>query len=167
MVGHHQIVELICCVIIYILVSCSTKGYTSSVGVQHGNTHSHRIYKLRGSPIWKHTFTQDIQAPWESSMETHIHTRGYTSSMGVQHRNTHSHKRIYKLRGSPAWKHIHTGYTSSVGVQHGNTHSHTRIYKLRGSPAWKHATGYISIGGALVLTWGGQVEDNYTVFYYV
>src|SRR6218665_594657 len=88
MVGHHQIVELICCVIIYILVSCSTKGYTGSVGGQHGNTHSHRIYKLRGSPIWKHTFTQDIQAPWESSMETHIHTRGYTISVGAQHTRT-------------------------------------------------------------------------------
>jgi len=103
-------------------------GYTSSVGVQYGNTHSHRIYKLRGSPAWKHIFTQeDIQAPWESSIEIHIRTRGYTNS---------------------------------VGVQHGNTHSHTRIYKLRGSPAWKH-----TIGGALVLTWGGQVEDNnYTIY---
>src|SRR6218665_2112892 len=28
-----------------------TRGYTSSVGVQHGNTHSHkRIFKLCGSP---------------------------------------------------------------------------------------------------------------------
>src|SRR6218665_2940977 len=32
---------------------------------------------LCGSPAWKHTFTLDIQAPWESSMETHIHTREY------------------------------------------------------------------------------------------
>src|SRR6218665_2817180 len=79
--------------------------YTSCVGVQHGNTHSHnRIYKLCGSPAWKHTFTQDIQALWESSMDTYIHT-GYTSSVGVQHLNTHSHKRIHKLCGSPAWKH--------------------------------------------------------------
>ena len=37
-------------------------------------------YKLRGSPAWKHTITEDIQAPWESSMETDIHTRGYSSS---------------------------------------------------------------------------------------
>src|SRR6218665_2871452 len=78
-------------------------------------------YKLRGSPAWKHTITQDIQAPWESSMEIHIHTRGgYT---------------LYKLCESPAltqediqalWEssmetYNHTGYTSSVGVQHGNT----------------------------------------------
>src|SRR6218665_575107 len=116
--------------------------YTSCVGVQHGNTHSHnRIYKLCGSPAWKHTFTQDIQALWESSMETYIHT-GYTSSVGVQHLNTHSHKRIHKLCGSPAWKHtftqqhkqalcessmethIHTrGYTGSVRDQYGNTQS--------------------------------------------
>ena len=26
----------------------------------------------------KHTFTLDIQAPWESSMETHRHTSEYT-----------------------------------------------------------------------------------------
>src|SRR6218665_4038595 len=62
-----------------------TRGYTSSVGVQHGNTHSHKIIiglqatcrayvgvqhlhkrtyrpKLCGSSAWKHTFTRDIQA---------------------------------------------------------------------------------------------------------
>src|SRR6218665_2821842 len=63
-------------------------GYTSSGGVQHGNTHSHkRICKLCGGPA----LTQlDIQPPWESSMETHNHT-GYTSD-----------------RGSPAWKHTFT-----------------------------------------------------------
>src|SRR6218665_1460289 len=33
------------------------------------------IYKLCGSPAWKHTLIQeDIQAMWESSMETHIHS---------------------------------------------------------------------------------------------
>src|SRR6218665_489784 len=52
-----------------------TRGYTSSVGVQHGHN---RIYKLCGSTAWKHTFTLDIQA-----------------AVGVQHGNTHSHKRIY------------------------------------------------------------------------
>ena len=64
-------------------------GYTSSVGVQHGNTHSHkrRIYKLCGG--------------------SSINTREYTSSVGVQHGNIQSH-RIYKLRGSPAWKHTFT-----------------------------------------------------------
>ena len=69
--------------------------YTSSVGVQHGNTHSHkRIFKLCGSP----TLTQeDIQALWESSMETHIHT-GYTSG-----------------RGSPAWKHTFTQENIHIG----------------------------------------------------
>src|SRR6218665_524978 len=54
--------------------------------------------KLRGSPAWKHTFTQeDIQALWVSSMETHIHTvtLDIQAAVGVQHRNTHSHKRIY------------------------------------------------------------------------
>src|SRR6218665_3436985 len=72
-----------------------------------GNTQSHRIYKLRGSPAWKHTFTQeeDTQALWEFS----INTRGYTSSVGVQRGNIQS-RWIYKLRGSPAWKH-----TGSVG----------------------------------------------------
>ena len=56
-----------------------------------------RIYKLRGSPAWKHTFTQEdiqamwessintigysLQALWESSMETHIHTIEYTHSL--------------------------------------------------------------------------------------
>src|SRR6218665_3331198 len=59
-----------------------TRGYTSSVGVQHGNTHSHkRIFKLCGCPAWKHTFTQShwiYKRPWESSIETHIHTREYT-----------------------------------------------------------------------------------------
>jgi len=90
----------------------NTRGYihyTNSVGVQHGNTHSHkRIYELRGSPAWNHTFTQEgIQALWECSMETHIHAIRYTSSVGVQHGNIQSH-RIYKLRGSPAWKHTFT-----------------------------------------------------------
>src|SRR6218665_3781609 len=82
--------------------SINTIGYTSSVGVQQGNTQSHSD---RGSPTWKHTFTQeDIQALWEST----INTRGYTSSVGSS---------------------IDTiGYTSSVGVQQGNTQSH-RIYK--------------------------------------
>src|SRR6218665_1810710 len=47
-----------------------TRGYTSSVGVQHGNTHSHkRIYKPRGRPA----LTQEAKhALWESSIETHI-----------------------------------------------------------------------------------------------
>jgi len=39
--------------------SINTRRYTSSVGVQHGNKHSHWIYKLRGSPAWKHTYTQE------------------------------------------------------------------------------------------------------------
>src|SRR6218665_2083936 len=94
---------------------------------------------LRGSPAWKHTITQDIQAPWESSMETHIHTRG-------GYRPT-----PYKPCGSPAltqediqalWEssmetYNHTEYTSSLGVQHGNTHSHKRIYRLCGRE-YKH-----------------------------
>ena len=93
-----------------------------------------RIYKLRGSPAWKQTFTLDIQAPWESSMETHIHKRGCTCKSSV---------------GSS----INTRYTSSVGVQHRNKHSHW-IYKLRGSPARKHTYTQenIHIGGDLVLT---------------
>src|SRR6218665_2660509 len=71
-----------------------TQDIQATVGVQHGNTHSHkriykpcgvqhkhtRIYKLCGSPAWKHTIIQDIQA-----------------TVGVQHGNTHSHKRIYRL----------------------------------------------------------------------
>src|SRR6218665_127744 len=100
---------LLLLLILLLLLLLSTRGYTSSVGVQHGNKHSHWIYKLRGSPAWKqtftqedikvrcgssinisrytssvgvqhgkHTFTLDIQAPWESSMETCIHTREYT-----------------------------------------------------------------------------------------
>src|SRR6218665_1190889 len=50
-----------------------TRGYRSSVGVQHGNTHSHkRIYTLCGSPAWKHTFTQeDVQVMLYSSIQTH------------------------------------------------------------------------------------------------
>src|SRR6218665_3221192 len=113
--------------------SINTIGYTSSVGVQHGNTQSHRIYKR----------------PWGSSMETHIHTRGYTSSVGssintigytssvgVQHGNTQSH-RIYKRPWKSSMEtHIHTrGYTGSVGE---NLH----------------------IGRNLVLTLRGQSEDN-------
>src|SRR6218665_1657308 len=90
-------------------------------------THIHtRIYKLRGSPAWKHTFTQeDIQAMWESS----INTIGHTSSVGVQHGNIHSH-RIYRR----PWE-------SSM-----ETHIHTRGYtqKRRIGPDF-----------------GGQVEDNY------
>src|SRR6218665_402074 len=88
----------------YASSSINTRGYTSFVGVQHGNIQSHWVYKLRESPAWKHTFTQeedmqapaliqeDIQASWESSMEKYNHT-GYTSSVRVQHGNTHSHKR--------------------------------------------------------------------------
>src|SRR6218665_1030694 len=75
-------------------------------------THNHTGYTSdRGSPAWKHTFTQeDIQALW-----------------GVQHKHT----RIYKLCGSPAWKHtIIQDIQATVGVQHGNTHSHKRIYRL-------------------------------------
>src|SRR6218665_2730249 len=36
-----------------------------------------RIHKHCGSPALKHTLLtqEDRQAPWESSMETHIHTR--------------------------------------------------------------------------------------------
>src|SRR6218665_1753922 len=71
---------------------------------------------LCGSPAWKHTITLDIQAPWESSMETHIHTRRYTGSVG---------------------ENTYIGYTSSVRVQHGNIQSHW-VYKRRESPAWKH-----------------------------
>src|SRR6218665_3993223 len=64
-----------------------------------------RKYKLRGSPAWKHTFTQEgIQALWESS----INTIGYTSSVGVQHGNTHSHW-IYKRPWESSMEtHIHT-----------------------------------------------------------
>src|SRR6218665_3448778 len=58
-----------------VLLLLSTRKYKSSVGVQHWHN---KIYKLRGSTAWKHTFTLDIQAPWESSMETYIHTREYT-----------------------------------------------------------------------------------------
>src|SRR6218665_1792659 len=66
-----------------------TRGYTSSVGVQHGNTHSHKNI---------------IQAIWESS----INTRGHTSSVGVQHGNTHSHW-IYKRPWESSMEtHIHT-----------------------------------------------------------
>ena len=62
----------------------------------------------------------------------------------------------YKLRGSPAWKHTITrDIQATVGVQHGNTHSHKRIYT--GSVG-----DNIHIGQDLVLTLGGQVEDNYT-----
>src|SRR6218665_1153889 len=85
--------------------------YTSSVGAQHRNRHSHWIYKLRGSPAWKHTFTQeDMKGLWESS----IKTSRYTSSVGVQHGNKHSHW-IYKLRGSPAWKHTFTRENIHIG----------------------------------------------------
>src|SRR6218665_2752943 len=45
----------------------------------------HHPIMLRGSPAWKHTITQDIQATVGVQHETHIHTRGYTSSVGVQH----------------------------------------------------------------------------------
>src|SRR6218665_1509614 len=70
------------------LLLLSTRGYTSSVGVQHGNTHSHWIYKLRGSPAWKHTGAQeDNQALWGPALTLF---------------------RIYKLCGSPAWKHTIT-----------------------------------------------------------
>ena len=50
-------------------IHINARGYTSPVGVQHGNTHSHKgIYNLCGIPAWKHTLTQeDIQALWESS----------------------------------------------------------------------------------------------------
>src|SRR6218665_2981256 len=48
--------------------------------------------KLCGSPAWNIHSLEDIQAPWESSMETHIHIRGYSSSVGVQHK----HNRIYQ-----------------------------------------------------------------------
>src|SRR6218665_1884102 len=64
-----------------------------------------RMYKLRGSPAWKHTFTQkDIQVLWEPS----INTRRYTSSVGVQHGNTHS-PWIYKRPWESSMEtHIHT-----------------------------------------------------------
>src|SRR6218665_2642634 len=71
-----------------------TRGYTSSVGVQHGNTHSHKriiIQALWGSSINTIGYTSSVgvqpgnthahwiyKRPWESSMETHIHTREYT-----------------------------------------------------------------------------------------
>src|SRR6218665_156590 len=97
--------------------------------------HSHKtIYKLRGSPAWKHTITQDIQAPWESSMETYIHSRGYTSSVGSS---------------------INTiGYTSSVGVQHGNTQSHV-IYKRPWESSMEthiHTRGYIQALWEIIYT---------------
>src|SRR6218665_3759617 len=82
-------------------------------------THNHTGYTSdRGSPAWKHTFTQeDIQALW-----------------GVQHKHT----RIYKLCGSPAWKRtIIQDIQATVGVQHGNTHSHKRIYRLYLNPSLK------------------------------
>src|SRR6218665_2914674 len=72
-----------------------TRGYTSSVGVQHGNTHSHKmIIGLQAT------------CRWESS----INTRGHIglSSVGVQHGNTHSHW-IYKRPWESSMEtHIHT-----------------------------------------------------------
>src|SRR6218665_42546 len=65
--------------------SINTIGYTSSVGVQHGNRHSHRIYKR----------------PWESSMETPIHTRGYTGSVG---------EKIHIVRDLVLWE-VEDNYT--------------------------------------------------------
>ena len=79
-------------------------------------THNHTGYTSdRGSPAWKHTFTQEdihVQALWGSS----INTIGYASSVGVQHGNTQSH-RIYKRPWESSMEtHIHTrGYTGSVG----------------------------------------------------
>ena len=74
-----------------------------------------RIYKFRGSPAWKHTFTQeDIQALGESR----INTIGYTSSVGVQHGNTHSHwiyKRPWESSKTPAWKHTFTQENIHIG----------------------------------------------------
>src|SRR6218665_1030695 len=70
-----------------------TQDIQATVGVQHGNTHSHkRIYKpCGGSSINTLGYTSSVgvqhgntqsyriyKRPWESSMETHIHTRGYT-----------------------------------------------------------------------------------------
>src|SRR6218665_3046922 len=113
-------------------IHINARGYTSPVGVQHGNTHSHKgIYNLCGIPAWKRTLTQeDIQALWESSGSP---TWTHEGTVGIHYGNTHSHKRIYKLCWSPVgvqhgrtkalWEsimetHIHTrGYTSSVGVQ--------------------------------------------------
>src|SRR6218665_2445508 len=69
-------------------------------------THNHTGYTSdRGSPAWKHTFTQeDIQALWGSS----INTIGYTSSVGVKHGNTQSY-RIYKRPWESSMEtHIHT-----------------------------------------------------------
>ena len=106
-----------------------TRWYTSSVGVQHGNTHLHKgIYKLRGSPAWKHTFTQEDKAAlWESNMETHIHTRMW----------------IYKLCGSPPWKYIFT---------------QGDIDKLCESPSWKHT--FTQGDSGVNLVWNLRVVDS-------
>src|SRR6218665_417252 len=82
--------------------------------------------KLCGCPAWKYTYT-----------------KGYTRSVGVQHGNhintlisptwcnkvnltlTNKHKMIYKLCGSPTWKHAF--------IQE-------EIQAIRGSPTWKHTS---------------------------
>src|SRR5205809_1128586 len=87
-----------------------SKEHTRFVGVQHGDTHSHkRTYRLRRSKAWRHTFTQkDIQASLEYSMETHNHEKGPTRFVGVQHGDTQSLKRTYTLRWSKARRHTFT-----------------------------------------------------------
>src|SRR6218665_3747597 len=65
-----------------------TQDIQATVGVQHGNTHSHkRIYT--------------------SSVGSSINTIGYTSSVRVEH-ETHNHTGYTSDRGSPAWKHTFT-----------------------------------------------------------
>ena len=92
-------------------------------------THSHTGYTSdRGSPAWKHTFTQeDIEALWGSS----INTIGYTSSVGVQHGNTQSH-RIYKRPWESSMEtHIHTrGYTLYRLCEREYTHSRDLVLIL-------------------------------------
>jgi len=133
-----------------------TRWYTSSVGVQHGNTHSHKMtYKLSGSPARKHTFAQDdIQALWESSMETHISTRWYTA-LWESSKETHIQTR---------W------YTSSVGVQQGNTHSNKMIYKmihkLCGSPARKHTFKQDDIQDDIQALWEPSKKTHIHTWWY-
>src|SRR6218665_666133 len=129
------VVGLVYIIIIIIIIIIHKRGYSLQAPWEYSmETHNHTGYTSdRGSPAWKHTFTQeDIQALWWSS----INTIGHTSSVGVQHGNTQSH-RIYKRPWESSMEtHIHTrGYTGSLG-------------------------GDIHIGRDLVLTLRGQAEDN-------